>query len=227
MTTIHTIRLKFSNCYQVSGARNILVDTGSPGEAQNIIHKLQALGVGLSDISLILHTHGHADHCGSTVELLQQQKIPTAIHSADSHMTERGQNSPLKSEHLIARLAARFIDRPFPAFRADIFVDNYTDLSEFGCNGTLHSTRGHTSGSISIEFDSQEAIIGDVLMGGFVGGLFFPSTPGYPYVVEDAQALETSINKILDFNANTFYVGHGGPLSRERIKKKFHQPART
>ncbi len=34
--TIHPLKLRFSNAYLVLGDRPILVDTGSPGEAEQI-----------------------------------------------------------------------------------------------------------------------------------------------------------------------------------------------
>ena len=62
MTTIHTIKLKISNCFLIEGTKKILVDTGSPGEGKKIMQELKKLGVDLADIALILHTHGHSDH---------------------------------------------------------------------------------------------------------------------------------------------------------------------
>lgn len=221
MTRIHKIKLKISNCHLIEGNKKILVDTGSPGEGETIIKELNKLGVNLSDISLILHTHGHSDHCGSTTELLRKHKIPTAIHSADSHMTENGKNDYLKTTRLIAKFIKPFVDKPFPSFKADIFIDNYKDLTSFGINGKIHLTQGHTKGSISIECDNKEAIIGDVMMGGFMGGEFFPYLPDYHYFADDLNEIRKSITRIIKFNAEKFYVGHGGPLTRDRIEKRF------
>lgn len=221
MTRIHKIKLKISNCYLVESTKNILVDTGSPGEGVKIIKELNTLGLSLSDISLILHTHGHSDHCGSTAELVKQHKIPTAIHSADSHITENGKNDFLKTTRLIAKFIRPFVDQSFRAFKADFFIDNYKDLTGFGVNGNIHSTPGHTKGSISIEFDNREAIIGDVMMGGFMGGQFFSHLPDYHYFADDIEEVKKAIRKILEFKADKFYVGHGGPLTRDSVKKRF------
>lgn len=221
MTVIHKIKLRISNCYLVEGTQKILIDTGSPGESKTIINELKSRGVELSEISLILHTHGHSDHCGSTTELIKYHKIPTAIHSADSHMTETGKNDFLKSTRLISKFIKPFVDKPFPAFKADFFIDEMKDLSDFGINGLIHSTIGHTKGSISIEFDNGESIIGDVMMGGFMGGQFFSHLPDYHYFADDLEEIKKSIKKILNFNSKKFYVGHGGSLSRERIERRF------
>jgi glyoxylase-like metal-dependent hydrolase (beta-lactamase superfamily II) len=222
MTRIYPIKLSISTCFLVEGTGKILIDTGSPGEGERIIQALRKRGVELSDLSLILHTHGHSDHCGSTVELIKRHKIPTAIHSSDGHMTKNGRNDHLKTTNLTAKLIKPFVDKPFPAFEADILVDDYMDLTTYGINGVLHSTPGHTKGSISVAFDNREAIIGDLLMGGYLGGQFFPHLANYHYFIEDLSDFNKSIKKILEFKTDHFYSGHGGPITRESIEKRIH-----
>ncbi len=205
----------------VEGPKKMLVDTGSPGEGKKIIHELKKRGVELADLSLILHTHGHSDHCGSTAELIRYHKIPTAIHTGDRAMIENGKNGTIKTRGLFAKILKPIVDVPFPAFQADIFLDDYSNLSEFGINAKVHSTKGHTQGSISLVFDNNEAIIGDLLMGGYVGGAFFPHLPDYHYFIDDIEEVHRSIQKIVEFTSDKFYVGHGGPLTRARIEKRF------
>lgn len=221
MTRIHLIKLKISNCFLVESTKKMLVDTGSPGEGKKIIRELRKLGVELSDLSLILHTHGHSDHCGSTAELISYHKIPTAIHSADQKMIETGKNGLIKTRGLFAKIIKPFVDVPFTPFKADILLDNYTDLSEFGIKGNIHSTKGHTNGSISIEFDNKETIIGDLLMGGYLGGALLPHLPDYHYFIENLEEVHRSIRKILEFQSEKFYVGHGGPVTKAKIEERF------
>jgi glyoxylase-like metal-dependent hydrolase (beta-lactamase superfamily II) len=221
MTIIHLIKLKISNCFLVESTKKMLVDTGSPGEGKKIIRELRKLGVELSDLSLILHTHGHSDHCGSTAELIRNHKIPTAIHAGDRAMIENGKNGTIKTRGLFAKILKPIVDVPFPAFPADIFLDDCSDLCDFGINGKIHSTTGHTPGSVSLVFDNQEAIIGDLLMGGYIGGTFFPHLPDYHYFIDDLEEVHRSIQKILEFESDKFYVGHGGPLTRASIEKRF------
>ena len=136
-------------------------------------------------------------------------------------MTENGKNDFLKTTRFIARFIKPFVDKPFPAFKSDIFIDNYSDLKSFGINANVHLTKGHTNGSISLEFDNKEAIIGDVMIGGFMGGEFLSHLPDYHYFADDIKEIDQSIKKILTFKADKFYVGHGGPLNRNNIEKRF------
>ena len=219
-TRIHKIKLSISNCYLVQGEKNILVDTGSPNEGKKIIEQLKNYGLALEDISLIIQTHGHSDHCGSTKELTDMHKIPTAIHSADEHMIEIGKDDYTKPTRLFGRVLKLFIGNEFPKFKADIIIDNYKDLKEFGINGKIHSTIGHTKGSISIEFDNKEAIVGDIMMGGFLGGIIFPHLPDFQFFADDLNDIKKSIKKVLSFDCDKYYVGHGGPLTRGRVEKR-------
>jgi glyoxylase-like metal-dependent hydrolase (beta-lactamase superfamily II) len=85
----------------------------------------------------------------------------------------------------------------------------------------LH-TPGHTAGSISLLFDDGDAIAGDVLRGGIMGGAFLASKPAYPYFLpsmDDKPVLLDSVQKLLDAGARRFLVGHGGPLKRDAVQR--------
>ena len=218
MTTIHPIRLSISNAYLVKGPVSILIDTGSPGEGKKIVRFLSKHGLKLSDIALLLHTHGHSDHCGSTRELLDQCKIPTALHVGDLSMAVSGKNGPISTTTLFSKILVPFVDKPFAAFTPDYFLDTLTNLSSFGINANILHTPGHSKGSVSIEFDNGEMFIGDLLMGGMLGGAFFPGQPGYHYFIEDRTVLHRSIERVLDRPVQRYWVGHGGPLQAKDVR---------
>lgn len=212
MITIHPIRLSLSNAYLVTGSVNLLIDTGSPGEGKKIVRFLQKQGLQLSDLSLILHTHGHSDHCGSTQELIRQHKIPTALHRGDLSMATRGSNGPIFTTTLFSRMLVPFVDKPYAPFTPDYFLDSLTDLSSFGLDAHLLHTPGHSQGSVSIEFSDGDMVIGDLLMGGLLGGAILPTRPSYHYFIEDRESLHRSIEWVLNRPVKRYWVGHGGPL---------------
>jgi glyoxylase-like metal-dependent hydrolase (beta-lactamase superfamily II) len=223
MTRIHRIPLAISNAYLIEGKVNILVDTGSPGEGKKIIKALGRQGLQLSDLSLILHTHGHSDHYGSTHELVQQYPIPTMLHTGDLHMALSGSNGPIPTTTLFSRLLRPFVDKPFKPYQPQHLSDTLSDLSQFGLNATIHHTPGHSEGSISIAFDSGDMIIGDILMGGMMGGAFFPTRPGYHYFIQDREKLHRSIETVLAVGAERYWVGHGGPFTHSAIARWYEK----
>lgn len=219
--TIIPIKLSFSNAYLVRGRKTILVDTGMPGEGDKILHAAAQAGVQPAGISLILHTHAHVDHAGSTAVIARQLGIPTAVHPADAAMLQAGKMNALTPLRLEAWLIRPMVDKPFPAVVPDLLAGGSFDLSAFGVEGRILPTPGHTAGSISLLLADGTAVVGDVMMGGVMGGALFGARPNYHYFAEDVTAVHTSIKTLLTAGVQTFYVGHGGPLRRADVEKRF------
>jgi glyoxylase-like metal-dependent hydrolase (beta-lactamase superfamily II) len=215
------LKLALSNAYLVRNRKTILVDSGSPREGVKILQALARLGIEPKDFSLILHTHAHFDHAGSTLQLKHWIDVPTAVHTADSEMLARGWMNPPAPINLEGRLITPFVNRSFSGFKADILIDEEISLKDFGVNGKVIFTPGHTAGSISVLLANGEAIVGDLMMGGSLGGNLFPSRPNYHYYADDLAQVRTSIKKLLDLKVKKFYVGHGGPLDAEAVKRYF------
>jgi glyoxylase-like metal-dependent hydrolase (beta-lactamase superfamily II) len=220
-TAVVPIRLSISNAFLVKGERPVLIDTGCPGDADALLKALAREGVAVADLSLILHTHGHRDHAGGTRRLKDMTAAPAAVHPADADMLRRGANRPLAPTNLTGRLLRPFVDWPFPAVEPDLELAEGMDLRPYGLAGQVIATPGHTAGSVSVVLDTGEALAGDLLVGGYLGGLLSPHVPGYPYFAEDLAALRDSIRKLLSFSPSRVYVGHGGPLNGADIRRRF------
>ncbi len=219
MTSIVPIRLSLSNAYLVRGERAILVDTGSAKDGRRILATLHQQGVPDPELALILHTHGHGDHCGSTRQLQEVTSAPAAVHSGDAEMLTTGQMRPTVPRALTARFLHLLVDASFPAVRPDIIFEDELNLQPFGIAGRIVLTPGHTAGSISLLLDTGDAIVGDLLMGGYLGGMILPGRPNYPYFADDLEQLRASVAKLLEMGVNRFFVGHGGPLPAERVRR--------
>lgn len=215
------IKLSLSNAYLVKDKKSILVDTGSHNESGRILAALEKAGVNQKDISLILHTHGHVDHAGSTAELKRRLGVPTAVHHADAFMLRTGTNGIVKPRNLEASLIKFFVIKPFEPSAPDMILEHEMDLGDFGVDGRVIFTPGHTRGSLSVILGNREAIVGDIMMGGVMGGNLFGSRPNYHYFIDDLDALHSSIQKVLDCNPSKLYVGHGGPLSTGDVTRHF------
>ncbi len=220
MKIIH-LKLSFSNAYLVTGGKTVVVDTGMPGEETKILRAAEKAGIKQKDISLMLHTHGHVDHAGSTTALVKMLNIPTAVHRADQGMMRAGKMNTLKPLRLESRMILPVVNKPFPPVAPGLLVDESFDLGEYGIEARILHTPGHTPGSISLILPDGTAIVGDVMMGGYMGGNLFGSRPNYHYFADDLNAVHKSICALFDAGVKTFYVGHGGPLLREDVEKRF------
>ena len=215
------IKLSFSNAYLIKDKRSILVDTGAPKQADQILALVRNAGVNERDISLIIHTHGHFDHAGSTAELKRRLKVPTAVHKQDVFMLREGQNGVIKPRNLEARIIAALVPNSFEQSEPDLVLEEEMALDDFGVAAKAIFTPGHTKGSISILCSNNEAIIGDLMMGGWAGGAFRGSTPNYHYYIDDLNDVHASMKKVLNYKPATLYVGHGGPLKLENVVRRF------
>jgi glyoxylase-like metal-dependent hydrolase (beta-lactamase superfamily II) len=215
------IRLSISNAFLIKGVRPVLIDTGCPGDHATLVRALAKEGVAIRDLTLILHTHGHRDDAGGTHQLKQLTAAPTAVHPDDADMLRKGANRPLIATNLTGRLIRPVVDKPFPALEPDLLLEDGTDLTPYGVAGRVITTPGHTTGSVSVLFANGEAVAGDLLVGGYLGGLFAAHTPGYPYFAEDMGTLRASIKKLLDYSPRKVHVGHGGPLEIEAVRRRF------
>lgn len=130
---------------------------------------------------------------------------------------DTGKNQATKPTCLTARLLHLLVDDKFPAVRPDILLPDELDLNSFGVDGKVVYTPGHTAGSISVLLSTGEAVVGDLLMGGWLGGMFRSGLPGYPYYADDLAQIRGSVKKLLNLGAIRFFVGHGGPLDASRV----------
>lgn len=84
----------------------------------------------------------------------------------------------LSSGRILARLVNHL---PFRTLVADISAEDAIRLDELAIAATVL----HPPGSISVPFDFGDAIIGDVIMGGYAGGAIRPSQPNFHYFAAD------------------------------------------
>ena len=218
MSVIHRFRLRVSNAYLVVGDRPILVDTGSRGDAAQIEAGCTAAGVRMNDLALILHTHVHSDHFGNTAQFAARFGCPVAYHRADAGLIAQGHNGRIRGVGLRGQLLAPLVSGvPFERAAADISAREGMRLDEFGVAGAILHTPGHTAGSISLMLDSGDAIIGDVIMGGYAGGAILPSHPTFHYFADDLPGAMASLDRILAATSGRLFVGHGGPLHHHAV----------
>jgi hydroxyacylglutathione hydrolase len=139
MPEVILIKLSVSNAYLVKDRQAVLVDAGAPNEADRILAAVRKAGVEPGDISLILHTHGHIDHAGSTAELKRRLKIPIAVHASDAFMLRTGTNGEIKPRNWEARLVKAMLVKPFEAVEPDLIIEQESSYQTSAWKGRCSS----------------------------------------------------------------------------------------
>lgn len=184
-----------SNCYLILDDECALIDTGT-GNNDWLVNKIEEK-VDLDEISVIINTHGHADHCGGNT-LFDNARI--MAHTLDVEELMGGglygtimflkDFDPLKVK----------VDKKLKD--GDIVSLGKTMLR------VIH-TPGHTPGSICLLEEKRRILFsGDTL---FAGGGF-----GRVDLGGDATQMLNSLKELSNLNFNLLYPGHGGVVDNGR-----------
>ena len=207
------------------GNKAILVDTGFPGEEENVCLLLHQHGIKMSDISLIVLTQARIDHYGSAPALRRLLGAPIAITYIDAPVLQQGEQFP---DMLISPVnwllykpyhkKYNHFSEKIKLFNADIIINDHLPLAPFGLPGFLLHTPGPTAGSLSVVFDDGQAIIGDLLTTARLTRKIVGPTPGF-----DKKLMKRSLRTLLALRPTVFYTGHSRPIkvgeNRKRIIK--------
>jgi hydroxyacylglutathione hydrolase len=218
---VQMLDLGIANAYVIYGRRPILFDSGTAGESSTLAKDLDRLAIKPGDLALIVLSHGHADHAGGAGTVRERWHAPIVVGAGDVEMLHNGRNRTLKPMSFTARLLRPFIDRTFPPYNPDIQVTAPIDLKPYGIDGRILPMPGHTPGSQVLLLGDGDAFVGDLLLGGYLGGAMFASSPGTHYYHDDRAAAEAEICVVIRDGAKRLYLGHGGPVTAADAWKKF------
>jgi hydroxyacylglutathione hydrolase len=218
-TLVHKISLGMVNCYLLRDGGMVLVDAGMPGYHNSFIKRMKQLGLSPQDIKLIIITHGHFDHYGSAKKLSELSGGLVAVHSIDAPILEAGQKvfpPPLNSWGKIALTTLK----PLAGLMAieptepDVTLEDGYSLKDFGINGRIVHTPGHTAGSISVFLDGGECLVGDLAM----NGLPMRWGPGMPIFGDSADQIKRSWRRLLSMGARIIHPGHGASFPAKALE---------
>lgn len=216
-TNIKVINLGMVNTYVIQGKQTILVDTGMKGNDKKILKALHAMGLHPQDIKLIVLTHCHEDHIGSLDALVEATGAQVLIDSLEYDTwcgNEPADIEPLNFivKKMMDRASKKEVEVHVP--HVDIKMTETFDLSDFGINGKVYRTPGHSKGSISILLDNGSCFIGDQLM-----AMMPFSKPKKPFLAYSLDEIKKSIKGLVNLGATTFYLSHGKCYSKEKVLK--------
>jgi glyoxylase-like metal-dependent hydrolase (beta-lactamase superfamily II) len=221
-----------ANIYAVGKGPITLIDTGpkSPGSLEFIKEQLNLLGLELSDVERILITHGHIDHAGLSMKIIEVagRPIDCFIHSEDKwriskdnyqeHMWNEERENFLALMNVPQKEIEKVRNR-FYGFRelCDPLEDISTmeDGDEFIGDGyhliTVH-TPGHTTGACCFYEPNQRILFsGDTIIKHITPNPLTEvnrrrlKNPNY----QSLGAYSDSLDKLLQFDVRFVFPGHG------------------
>ena len=201
---VQRIKGKTDNCYLVTnGRRAMLVDTASGEVYDQVLAECSKY-----DMKLIVLTHVHFDHAENAAKLAEHFDIPVAFHPADEELFVSYDKQPLRSYGLVGKavlgmslkvLRETEVKKPAKFF----YVREGDTLNEYGFDAKIIELPGHTAGSIGVDVEGRDLIVGDAL-----DNWIMPAT-GHLY--SDKDALKKSAAKIRALGRRKIYYGHGKP----------------
>lgn len=220
--TLHAIRVGVDNVFLVRERGTILVDGGQPGMFPLLARGLRRAGITPRDVGLIVLTHGHWDHVGCAAKAKALTGAKLAMHASERERMERNLKvmppgrtawgsvlSRVIAGTLMAwaRIEPATVDVPIP--------DDGLSLQEWGIDGRIVHTPGHSPGSVSVLLAGGDALVGDLAMSMFPLRL----GPGLPIFAEDPTRLRASIERLLSLGAKRIHPAHGRPFSASVLEK--------
>ena len=138
----------------------ILLDSGYPETLYLVLQSIYELGFNPYDIKYILHSHGHIDHIGGTRALAELTGAKTVIGRLDLDYVTGDRDLTF----------ARELDVIFDCpFHPDILLDDGDTLSLGNTTIRCVHTPGHTEGTMSFFFDTEDH--GQIFRVGTHGGI--------------------------------------------------------
>ncbi|KEK22798.1 MBL fold metallo-hydrolase [Bacillus gaemokensis] len=192
----------------------ILVDTGMPGQLEQIHDAMNDVGVSFEQLKAIILTHQDIDHIGSLPEIQQKadQSIEVYAHELDRPYIE-GQYPLLKgdpnkmSEEKWAALpdAIQALYKNPPTAKVNQTLEDGQRLPFFGGVQVIH-TPGHTPGHISLYSEKYKTLIAGDAMVCTNGNLKGPVSQTTP----DMETATESLRRFLEFDIDRVICYHGG-----------------
>jgi hydroxyacylglutathione hydrolase len=220
---IFNLLLGVTRAYVIQDTGTILVDCGPPNKLDTFLEGLKKASIDPKQIKLIVQTHAHWDHAGSTGAIKEITGAQLAVHEPDREWLEKSLNqlppaATTWGKILNGLMSGYMRSVRIPPAKADIILDDLDfSLTPFGIPGKVLYTPGHSAGSVSVLLKTGDAFVGDLAMNSIPFGI----RPGLPVWADDLRIVRNSWKKLLAQGARTIYPAHGKPFSIDTIRKSF------
>lgn len=205
----------------------VLVDTGLPYAANEIKTVVkERFGAGSRPKCIIL-THGHFDHVGGVIDLVNEWEVPVYAHPLEMPYVTGKKAYPKPDATveggLLAKISPMYPNEPINLGTAVQALPNDQTVPELEEWRWIH-TPGHAPGHISL-FRERDSLLlsGDafitVRQDSFYNVLLQNSEINGPprYLTTDWKAAKESVKKLVDLQPAIVVPGHGVALEGEEL----------
>ncbi len=207
----------------------VLIDAGLENSADYILHSAEKRFGRHSRPAAIILTHGHFDHVGSIIKLLEVWDVPVYIHQLElpyvTGQKDYPKGDPSVDEGIVAKMSPTFphtsinISSHVSALPDDGSIPGMPDWK------WIH-TPGHTDGHVSLFREKDRIlIVGDAFSTTKQESLLSvimhrDKISGPPkYLTTDWQAAESSVRRLKELNPSLVIPSHGKPMGGEELAK--------
>lgn len=189
------------NTYLIYAPSPVLIDPGHLHLFDHVQKELAGMGLGVSDIGLVICTHAHPDHIEG-VQRFSGTGALTAIHEEEFHLvrTKRREMAAMGME-------TDFIQPDFLLKEGDISIQ--------GLKFRVLHTPGHSPGSLCLYWPDRKTLFtGDLV---FKEGIGRTDLPG-----GDGSIIKSSIKRLWDLDIEYLLPGHGEIIiGAKNVKSNF------
>lgn len=196
----------------VRGDKIALIDSGmSSTPKDGLIPLLGNLGLTLSDVDYILHTHGHFDHKGGDAEIKALGKAKIVVHESESTLIEDydsfHRNWSKVAYEMIGAEAAEAEWEMYATMwgeqvPVDMTIRDGATIDLGGCALKAVHIPGHSAGSVAWYLEEEGMLFtGDGLQGANAGDEHLP-------IIEFLEDYKKSVQKLLDMPIRTIVTAH-------------------
>ncbi|MER2047451.1 MAG: MBL fold metallo-hydrolase [Solibacillus sp.] len=226
----HTIQIANIVFYSIPGSNDfVLIDAGMPKSAEEIIAVAENRFGENAKAKAIILTHGHFDHVGAIIELVEHWQVPVFAHVLElpylTGLKDYPEPDPTVDSGLVAKMSPMFPNEA---------IDLGQSVQELPPDGTVPfmegfkwiHTPGHTPGHVSLFRERDGALIaGDAFVTVKQESLYKVFTQekevnGPPkYLTPDWAAAFESVKILAALNPSVAVTGHGVPMSGAELSE--------
>jgi len=209
---------EWGSVYLINEEKKALVDTGPTTSVNAVLDGIARAGVDPEEIDYVIATHIHLDHAGGAGELLKYLPQAQVIvhHKGARHLI----NPEKLMKSFASTMGERMVQKTGPVTPIDeeriipVSGDEVFKLGERQSLRVLH-TPGHAPHQICIlESRNNGVFSGDAIGISVAGGkILMPATPPPAF---DLELSLTSLEKLMELNADLIYFAHFGATDRVR-----------